>query len=123
MSRSALLLRPELGRRAEQLAAQYLERAGFELLARNARQGHLEIDLVARRGSLVVFCEVRSRSSDRFVSPAHTITAVKVQRLRQAAARWLSEAKLGDRVDVRFDAVCVVFDTPEGRLTYYEGAF
>lgn len=122
MSRSALLLRPELGRRAEQLAAQYLERAGFELLARNARQGHLEIDLVARRGSLVVFCEVRSRSSDRFISPAHTITAVKVQRLRQAAALWLRQVKL-ERVDVRFDAACIVFDTPEGRLTYYEGAF
>jgi putative endonuclease len=122
MSRSALLLRPALGRRAEQLVAEYLERTGYTLLARNARQGHLEIDLIAQRGSLVVFCEVRSRSCDRFISPAHTITHVKIHRLRQAAALWLRQAKLG-RVDVRFDAACVVFDTPEGRLTYYEGAF
>jgi putative endonuclease len=122
MSRSALLLRPALGHRAEQLTAEFLQRGGFELLARNAREGHLEIDLIARRGSLVVFCEVRSRSSDRFIAPAHTITPVKVQRIRQAAALWLRRAKVG-RVEVRFDAACVVFDTPEGRLTYYEGAF
>lgn len=124
MSRStpSRLRRPELGRRAEQLVASDLERRGFQLLARNARQGHLEIDLVARRGGLVVFCEVRSRSNDRFISPAHTITHVKIQRLRQAAASWLREAALG-HVEVRFDAACVVFDVPEGRLMYYEAAF
>jgi putative endonuclease len=122
VSRSAFFNRPALGRRAEQLAAEYLERQGFALLARNARQGHLEIDLVARRGGLVIFCEVRSRSHDRFISPAHTITPVKIQRLRQAAARWLQTAGLG-YVEIRFDAACVVFDVPDGRLTYYEAAF
>jgi putative endonuclease len=122
VSRSAFLNRPLLGRRAEQLAAEYLEREGFVLLARNARQGHLEIDLVARRGGLVIFCEVRSRSDDRFISPAHTITPVKIQRLRQAAARWLRTAEVG-YVEIRFDAACVVFDVPDGRLTYYEAAF
>jgi putative endonuclease len=122
VSRSALFNRAALGRRAEQLAAAYLERERFLVLARNARQGHLEIDVIARRGALVVFCEVRSRSDDRFISPAHTITPVKIQRLRQAAARWLHTAGLG-YVEIRFDAACVVFDVPDGRLTYYEGAF
>jgi putative endonuclease len=124
MSRSAFhrFQRPLLGRRAEQLAAEYLERAGFAVLARNAREGHLEMDVIARRGGLIVFCEVRSRSDDRFISPAHTITPVKIHRLRQAAAIWLRKAELG-QVEVRFDAACVVFDTPEGRLTYYEAAF
>jgi putative endonuclease len=122
MSSSAFLRRPELGRRAEQLVAEHLEQRGFWLLARNARLGHLEIDLVARRGSLVVFCEVRSRSDDRFISPAHTITPVKRQRLRQAATLWLRQADLGF-VEVRFDAASVVFDVPGGRLTYYEAAF
>jgi putative endonuclease len=114
--------RAELGRRAETLTAHHLEQLGFSVLARNARQGRLELDIVARRGQLVVFCEVRSRSNDRFISPADTITPVKMRRLRQAATLWLREAKLGS-VEVRFDAACVVFDVPEGRLTYYEGAF
>jgi putative endonuclease len=123
VSRSALFnCRPELGRRAEALVAAYLERMGFAILERNARLGHLELDLIARRGGLLVFCEVRARSNDRFISPAHTITPVKIQRLRQAAVLWLRQARLG-HVEVRFDAACVVFDRPEGRLTYYEAAF
>ena len=114
--------RAELGRRAETLTANHLEQLGFTLLARNARLGRLELDIIARRGQLVVFCEVRSRTDDRFISPADTITSVKIRRLRQAATLWLRQAKLGS-VDVRFDAACVVFDVPQGRLTYYEGAF
>lgn len=114
--------RKALGRNAEDLVAEHLKRLGFSLIARNVRQGHLELDLIARRGVLVVICEVRSRSSDRFISPAHTITPIKMYRLRQAAASWLRSAQLG-AVQVRFDAACVVFDVPGGRLTYYEAAF
>lgn len=69
-------VRMSLGRKAEQLVAEYLARAGVALIA-NARQGRLEIDLIARRDRLVVFCEVRSHSDARFISPAHTITRVK----------------------------------------------
>jgi putative endonuclease len=111
-----------LGKRAELLAAEHLQARGFELLARNARLGRFEIDVIARQGPLVVFCEVRARSSDRFISPAHTINHDKIRKLRQAAALWLRRSGLG-RVEVRFDAACVVFDEPAGRLTYYEGAF
>lgn len=120
--RAALAGRAILGRRAEALAAQHLQARGFQLLAQNARLGRFEIDLIARHGDLIVFCEVRARSSDRFISPAHTIGPAKIRKLRQAAALWLRGAALG-RVQVRFDAACVVFDVPAGRLTYYEGAF
>jgi putative endonuclease len=114
--------RAHLGRLAEQRVADYLAEAGFTLLARNARQGRLELDLIAQRGQLVVFCEVRSRSDARFISPAHTITPVKISRLRKAAAMWLRSSALR-YVDVRFDVASVVFDVPGGRLEYYEAAF
>lgn len=114
--------RAELGARAEALVAERLERAGFAVLARNARVGRLEIDVIARSGRLVVFCEVRARASDRFMSPAESIDRAKQGRVRRAAAAWLRAARLGD-VDVRFDAASVVFDTPAGRIEYYENAF
>jgi putative endonuclease len=122
VARSRIDGRAELGRRGEALAASYLEARGFRVLARNVRQGRLELDIIAQRGTLVVFCEVRARTSDRFIGPAHSIDHEKIRKLRQAAASWLRESKLG-RVQVRFDAACLVFDTPEGRLTYYEAAF
>ncbi len=114
--------RAGLGRRAEALVASHLQRNGFQLIARNLRVGRLEIDIVARRRDLVVFCEVRGRTSDAFMSPAQSIDTRKVERIRRAAATWLRQAKLGG-VDVRFDAAAVVFDREEPRIEYYEGAF
>ncbi len=114
--------RAALGRRAETQVCKYLESQGFEILGRNVRVGRLELDIIARRAGLVAFCEVRARSSDRVMTPAQSIDAAKVQRIRRAAAQWLRLAALG-RTEIRFDAASVVYDTPEGRLNYLEGAF
>jgi putative endonuclease len=114
--------RAELGRLAETRVAELLIAQRFKIVARNVRVGRLEIDIIARRGPLLVFCEVRARAHDRFVAPAATIDARKIARLRKAAAQWLRSNGPG-AVDVRFDAAAVVFDTPEGRIEYYEGAY
>jgi putative endonuclease len=111
-----------LGRRGEQLACDHLTRLGFEIVARNVFVGRLELDVIARRGRLFVFCEVRSRSSDRLMTPAQSIDPRKVARVRQAAAQWLRSANAGS-MQVRFDVASVLFDVPEGRLNYLEGAF
>lgn len=104
------------------MACDHLCAQGFEIVARNARVGRLELDVVARRGGLFVFCEVRSRSSDRLMTPAQSIDPRKVARVRQAAATWLRAAQSGP-MQVRFDVASVLFDVPEGRLNYLEGAF
>ena len=114
--------RAALAQRAEALVAAHLEQHGFRVTGRNVRVGRLEIDIIARRHDLVVFCEVRGRSSDAFMAPAASIDARKVERIRRAAATWLRGARLGP-VDVRFDAAAVVFDQLEPRIDYYEGAF
>ena len=121
-TRGSQQARALLGKRAEAIASEHLLALGFEIAARNARVGRLELDIVARRGRLVVFCEVRSRSSDRLMTPAQSIDAGKVERIRRAAAQWLRRAEL-DYAQVRFDVASVLFDTPDGRLNYLEGAF
>jgi putative endonuclease len=117
--------RARTGREAESLVALHLEKNGYEILARNARVGRLELDVIARRGALVVFVEVRSRTTDRFGSPLLTLNRAKLGRLRRAAARWLKENRPGT-TNVRFDAAAVVFDRSgvnPPKLTYYERAF
>jgi putative endonuclease len=114
--------RQRLGQRAEQLACDHLERLGFAVVARNVRVGRLELDVIARRGRLLVFCEVRSLSSSRVMTPAQSIDPRKVARVRQAAAQWLRSEKASS-MQVRFDVASVLFDVPEGRLNYLEGAF
>lgn len=116
--------RQALGRAAENLVAERLVAAGFVVLARNARVGRLELDIVARRGSLLVICEVRARRSARVALPAETVDARKQARLRRAARGWLAGRSIGAR-EVRFDVASVVFDGPGGapRLAYYPHAF
>ena len=120
-TRSLKSSRPELARRGEELVASLLQERGFQICGRNVRVGRLELDVVARRGALIVVCEVRSRSSARPVFPAETIGVKKLARVRRATAIWLREQKLG-RVHARIDAAAVVFDGTGGepRVEYYE---
>jgi putative endonuclease len=98
-----------------------LTERGFTIIGRNVRMGRLELDVIARHGSLVVVCEVRSRRRARPVFPAETIRGEKLNRVRRATALWLRREKLG-RVQARIDAAAVTFDGPEGkpRIEYYE---
>ncbi len=92
-----------LGRRGEQLAAEYLQQAGFRVLDRNYRCADGEIDIVAAEHRVLVACEVKTRSSLRFGTPIEAIDARKLRRLRRLAVRWvLTHGVIFDelRVDV-----------------------
>jgi putative endonuclease len=110
------------GAEAEALVAAHLQRQGFVIVARNARIGRLELDLIARRGELLVFCEVRPRRSSAFVNPIETIDRAKTARIRKAAAQWLAQHPQGAR-ELRFDAAAVLFEHDPPALSYYEAAF
>ncbi len=91
---------------------------GFEILARNWRCDLGEIDLVCRRGSLVVVGEVKARTSAAFGVPAEAVGPAKRRRLRRLAARFLAEHAL-TAAAVRFDVVSVL----AGEVEVIEAAF
>ncbi|MFD9888865.1 YraN family protein [Amycolatopsis sp. NPDC059027] len=99
--------RRDFGRWGEQLAADYLQRAGLVLLSRNwsCREG--ELDLVLTDRSRVVFCEVKTRSSTEYGLPSETVTPEKTERVRRAAAQWLRTFHLG-WCRTRYDVVTVL---------------
>jgi putative endonuclease len=102
----------------ERLAAEWYERHGYEVLARNWRCRDGEIDLVARRGNVVVICEVKARRTDAYGTGFDAVTPTKQARLRRLAARWLSEARPA-ACEVRFDVVSVA----GARIHVLEAAF
>ena len=114
--------RPELGRRGEDLAVSVFRRLGFEVMERNYRCKHGEIDLIARRGRVLVFCEVKTRRTDVWGIPAEAVDHRKQSRLRLLAAVWLAERSV-DPVEVRFDVVSVIVRPERSEVTHIPDAF
>jgi len=112
-----------LGGEGEARAARLLEASGYTILARNARADRVEIDLVAARGDLVTFVEVKTRRSRSHGSPEEAVDWRKRRRLVRGAAAFLREHALHAR-RVRFDVVvCEVDAAGVWRLRHLEGAF
>ena len=99
----------ELGRRGEQVAAEYLERAGLRILDRNWRCEAGEIDIVALERRALVICEVKTRSGVRYGSPLEAVSRSKQLRLRRLASSWLAAQELGFD-EVRIDVIGLVRD-------------
>jgi putative endonuclease len=95
-----------LAAEGEQLAAEHLARAGYRIAARNVRADGVEIDLVATRGALVVFVEVKTRSGRGFGAPEEAVDARKCARLARGARAWL-HANRARHARARFDVICV----------------
>jgi putative endonuclease len=99
--------RRALGQRGEDLVAAWYEAEGYTVLDRNWRCRAGELDLVVRRGSTVVFCEVKTRTSTRFGAPVEAVTATKQRRLRSLAGQWLAARNVRG-ADLRFDVASVM---------------
>jgi putative endonuclease len=101
-----------LGRRGEDMAHRYLRGAGYMVVARNYRPGaDAEIDIVARRGELVVFVEVKTRTSAAFGSPERAIDIEKEKNIIRAARSFATRAGM-EWNRVRFDTISVVLTKP-----------
>ena len=88
-------------------AARWYRLRGYRVLATNVWVGGNELDVVARRGRTVVFCEVKSKSGDEFGDPAEMVSPEKARRVRRAAEAWLAARPELAECEVRFDVVAV----------------
>ncbi len=111
--------RQRLGGWGEDRAAAWYEAEGYEVLARNWRCRHGEIDLVCARDGVVVIAEVKTRRSAAYGHPAEAVTPAKARRLRKLGALWLAQAGGPGWAEVRFDVVAIL----GAELDVIQGAF
>ena len=111
----------QLGRTAEERAVALLEQAGFVVLARNYRCRAGELDVVARRGRLLVIAEVRLRSRADFGGPAASITRAKRARIVRATRHLLRCRPALAGLALRFDAL--LLRAADGPIEWIEAAF
>lgn len=114
--------RPALGRSGEEAAAGLYREQGFSIVDRNYRCPLGEVDIVAARGSLLVFCEVKARRSPRWGDPYEAVDYRKQKRIRRIAGHWL-KANRPKAAEIRFDVVSVVLSGSETIVEHIPGAF
>lgn len=113
----------KLGERGEDAAVAYLVRSGMEIVERNWRCKHGEVDIVALDGESLVLCEVKTRRSTSKGSPEEAISEAKQRKYGKLAAAYLQSTGLKD-VDVRFDAITIlVIAEDRALLRHFKSAF
>jgi putative endonuclease len=90
---------------SELRARRYYRLRAYRILGENVWIGGYELDLVVRRGTTLVFCEVKGKSGDGFGDPLEMVTSEKVRRLRRAASAWRASHPEHAHCTVRFDVV------------------
>src|SRR5262245_1834032 len=114
--------RGHLGKEAEDLAAGFLEGAGYVVRARNVRYTGGELDLVVEQGELLAFVEVRMRSNAEWGVPTASISWKKQRRVVLAAMRYLALERIRDR-PIRFDVISVLGRGTGAVLEHIPNAF
>lgn len=109
------------GKKGEAIALEYLRKEGFDVIATNWRKGHLEIDIIAKEGNMLVIVEVKSRHSDRWGEPEMAVDKKKQRFLAQAANEYIYQT--GYMGDTRFDVIGILFMPHEHRLAHIRDAF
>lgn len=110
--------RLDLGAAGEAAVADWYRTNGYEVVETNWRCRQGELDLIVRKGRILVFCEVKTRSTDAFGVPAEAVTRDKRDCIRRLAASYLEDAPFRAR-EVRFDVAAVL----DGQIEVIEAAF
>ena len=97
-----------LGRRGEDDAVRFLEGRGWRILGRNVREGRKEVDVIAMKGRVLAFVEVKCRTGSLFGHPAEAITWKKRREIASVARAWLRGRSLPEDTLVRFDAISIL---------------
>lgn len=109
------------GKRGEEIAKNFLLEAGYEFLAENYRTGKSEIDLVFRQGDLLVFVEVKTRSSTAFGLPEDFVSKSQQASIIRGAEKYMEE--VGWQGDLRFDILALIYDKGRFEVEHLKDAF
>jgi putative endonuclease len=109
------------GKQGEDMAVEFLIEEGYEILERNWRFRHIEVDIIARKSNQLVIVEVKTRSGNSYGEPYVAVDIRKQRSLIFAAERYIFSQNLD--VDVRFDIISIIIDQGRTALEHIKEAF
>ena len=111
----------ELGRRGEDLATIFLKKKGYHILERNWRFSKAEIDIITKDGEILVFVEVKTRSTAIFGEPEDSVSSKKEDLISDAAAVYMEQ--IGHGWEIRFDIISIILNEEGHSIKHFEDAF
>ena len=109
------------GNEGEALATEFLKQKGFDILERNYRHKHSEIDLIVRRGNWLVFIEVKTRTSTAFGFPEEFVDYKKKKKILEGALEYMYAKDW--QGNVRYDIVAIHLERGYPQIQHFEDAF
>ena len=112
----------DLGKRGEDIAAEFLKQKGYKILERNWKSSHLELDIIALKDDTIAFVEVKTRTSDVYFRPEQAVNYKKQSNLTKAANHYYNYHHL--QYDTRFDIISILFlDDDKYEIEHIKEAF
>ncbi len=110
------------GIQGEEVACRYLAKKGYRIIKRNYRCAHLEIDIIAGQGSVVVFCEVKTARTNKFGPSVTWVTPQKIKRIAAAAKEYIATHDT-EGCSFRFDVIGIEVRDGSIGINHIENAF
>jgi putative endonuclease len=110
-----------LGQKGEDLAAEYLKKAGFKILSRNWNWGKHEVDIIAENKDLVVFAEVKTRTDELMIPLSDIVTKEKQKSIIRAAEGYIKKYNIDK--ESRFDVITIIKKCEDFEIDHIEDAF
>lgn len=98
----------DFGKEAEAVAADFLIKNEYQIIAQNYHYLKAEVDIIARHNNTIVIVEVKARSTDVFINPEEAVTKAKIKLLISAADHFVQDYK--EDIEVRFDIISVLLE-------------
>ena len=112
----------ELGRIGEEMAVAFLRKKGLKIVETNWHYQHLEIDVIAKDGDVLVFVEVKTRRTAYFGNPEEAVSRQKISRIINASEAYIFEKNYNG--ESRFDVISIIIPhNSKPQLEYFEDAF
>ncbi len=111
----------ELGKKGEQIACDFLLKDNYVILEKNYRFQKAEVDIIAKKGSILSVIEVKARSTDFFGNPEDFVNPKKIKLLTTAVDNYVVENDLD--VEVRFDIIAIVLTKDKTKIEHLKDAF
>jgi len=112
--------RIKMGAKGEKLASDFLENKGFKILEKNWRSGRYEIDIIAEEKNILVFIEVKTRTSDYYGYPEESVNTTKQEHILKAAEDYVIMHNINK--EIRFDIVSIIINGNIEKIYHIEDA-